>query len=101
MLFLVVWASCVEECNGRVMGHPRKLLVHRHGDHDHQHQVPYSFGRLVLSALPKGPYGSSSPSGKNHGAPTAAAVVNEKLIARHLAVISRILQSVPSPGAGH
>ena len=104
MLFLVVWASCVEDCNGHVMGHARKLLVQKQGDHEEHDRVPYhSFGRLVLGALPKGSYGSSAPSNKGHAAPTAATTtsVDEKLIGGHLAVISRILQSVPSPGAGH
>ncbi|KAJ8450028.1 hypothetical protein Cgig2_029390 [Carnegiea gigantea] len=97
MFLLVVWASCVEDCNGHVMGHARKLLVQKRGDHEEHDRVPYySFGRLVLGALPKGPYGSSAPSNKGHAAPTAATTtsVDEKLIARHLAVISRILQKL-------
>lgn len=39
---------------------------------------------------------SSSPSNKEH-----AKLHKEKLFVRHLSRIDRILQSVPSPGAGH
>ncbi|KAJ8436118.1 hypothetical protein Cgig2_001145 [Carnegiea gigantea] len=42
--------------------HARKLLVQRQEDHEEHDQVPYySFGGLVLGALPTGLYGSSSP----------------------------------------
>ncbi|XVE88241.1 hypothetical protein DITRI_Ditri19aG0053900 [Diplodiscus trichospermus] len=58
--------------------------------------APTLFASLVLSALPKGTVPGSSPSKKGH-----AKLDNEKLFARHLAGIDRILQSVPSPGAGH
>ncbi|XP_054804313.1 precursor of CEP14-like [Prosopis cineraria] len=51
---------------------------------------------LFLSSLPKGTVPSSTPSKKGH-----AMVVDEKLIARHLIAIDRLLSSVPSPGAGH
>ncbi|KAF7120847.1 hypothetical protein RHSIM_Rhsim13G0187800 [Rhododendron simsii] len=51
---------------------------------------------LYLSALPKGKLTPSSPGKKGH-----AMVVAEKHAARHLAVVDRILRSVPSPGAGH
>ena len=51
---------------------------------------------LVLSALPKGTVPPSGPSKKGHDM-----VVDEKLIARHLAAVDRILRSVPSPGVGH
>ncbi|KAK8642037.1 hypothetical protein V6N13_011399 [Hibiscus sabdariffa] len=58
--------------------------------------VPSLFASLMLSALPKGTVPASVPSKKGH-----ATLDNEKLFARHLARIDRILQSVPSPGAGH
>lgn len=58
--------------------------------------VPSLQGSLVVSALPKGTVTPSSPSKKGH-----ATVINEQLFARHLALIDRILRSVPSPGAGH
>ncbi|KAK8472564.1 hypothetical protein PHAVU_002G241108 [Phaseolus vulgaris] len=52
---------------------------------------------LFLSALPKGTVPPSSPSKKGH-----ATEVDEKLIARHLITIDRVLlRSVPSPGVGH
>ncbi|XP_059295058.1 precursor of CEP14-like [Lycium ferocissimum] len=52
--------------------------------------------RLYLNALPKGNVPASTPSKKGHSYTT-----DEKLIARHLAAIDRILRSVPSPGVGH
>ncbi|OMO76162.1 hypothetical protein CCACVL1_15868 [Corchorus capsularis] len=58
--------------------------------------VPSLFTSLFLNALPKGKVPASAPSKKGH-----ATLDNEKLFARHLAGIDRILQSVPSPGAGH
>ncbi|KAB2081864.1 hypothetical protein ES319_A05G160000v1 [Gossypium barbadense] len=59
--------------------------------------VPSLFASLMLSALPKGSkVPASAPSKKDH-----ATLDNEKRFARHLARIDRILQSVPSPGAGH
>ncbi|RWR96294.1 putative B-cell lymphoma 6 protein [Cinnamomum micranthum f. kanehirae] len=51
---------------------------------------------LILSALPKGSVPSSGPSKKVH-----STIVDEKLFARHLERMDRILKSVPSPGAGH
>ncbi|XP_049371823.1 precursor of CEP14-like [Solanum verrucosum] len=51
---------------------------------------------LYLNALPKGIVPASTPSKKGHSYTT-----DEKLIARHLAAIDRILRSVPSPGVGH
>ncbi|KAG5041010.1 hypothetical protein JHK82_013116 [Glycine max] len=52
---------------------------------------------LFLSALPKGTVPPSSPSKKGH-----SMEVDEKLIARHLIAIDRVLlRSVPSPGVGH
>ncbi|KAL0398434.1 UNVERIFIED_CONTAM: Precursor of CEP14 [Sesamum radiatum] len=53
--------------------------------------------RLYLTSLPKGNVPASAPSKKGHGAST----IDEKLIARHLAAVDRILRSVPSPGVGH
>lgn len=59
-------------------------------------KVPSTTDSLYLSALPKGTVPSSTPSKKGH-----AETIDEKLIARHLAAIDRILRSVPSPGVGH
>ncbi|KAM7492515.1 hypothetical protein LguiA_035436 [Lonicera macranthoides] len=40
--------------------------------------------------------GTTIPTGKAH-----AMAINERLFTLHLAKMDRILQSVPSPGAGH
>lgn len=80
----------------------RKLHIGKHrsypngGDTTTTTTTPSSPDSLFLSALPKGTIPSSSPSKKGH-----AVVVDEKLIARHLIAIDRLLRSVPSPGAGH
>ncbi|KAL8460715.1 hypothetical protein ACS0TY_031507 [Phlomoides rotata] len=71
--------------------HGRKLLTEVE-----QTNVPSREDRLYLTALPKGKVPASTPSKKGH-----AATIDEKLIARHLAAIDRILRSVPSPGVGH
>ncbi|EOY27935.1 hypothetical protein QQP08_020518 [Theobroma cacao] len=86
LIFLVISASFVPQMESR------KLL--NRGDSNKN--VPSLFASLVLSALPKGTVPASAPSKKGH-----ATLDNEKLFARHLAGIDRILQSVPSPGAGH
>lgn len=52
--------------------------------------------RPYLSSLPKGKVPASTPSKKGHSLP-----IDEKLIARHLAAVDRVLRSVPSPGVGH
>ncbi|KAL1335734.1 hypothetical protein HN51_030199 [Arachis hypogaea] len=52
---------------------------------------------LFFSSLPKGTVPASTPSKKGH-----AMEVDEKLIARNLISVERVLlTSVPSPGAGH
>lgn len=51
---------------------------------------------LYLNALPKGKVPASTPSDKGH-----EQIIDEKLIARHLVAVDRILRSVPSPGVGH
>ncbi|CAA2958679.1 Hypothetical predicted protein, partial [Olea europaea subsp. europaea] len=56
-------------------------------------KVPSLDDRLFLNALPKGTVPGSTPSKKGH-----AVIIDEKLIALHLARIDRILRSVPSPG---
>ncbi|XP_052183386.1 precursor of CEP14-like [Diospyros lotus] len=82
----VIFASLVSHSHGR------KLVAMQDGGE----RVPPPVGSLFLGALPKGTIPSSSPSKKGH-----AAVIDEELIARHLASVDRILQSVPSPGIGH
>ncbi|GMI91615.1 C-TERMINALLY ENCODED PEPTIDE 14 [Hibiscus trionum] len=84
---LVISASFVPQMESR------KLLLNTR---ESNKNVPSLFASLVLSALPKGTVPASTPSKKGH-----ATLDNEKLFARHLARIDRILQSVPSPGAGH
>ncbi|XAR66598.1 hypothetical protein NMG60_11012881 [Bertholletia excelsa] len=73
--------------------HGRKLL---NVQETKQQEVPSLDDRLYRTALPKGPVTPSSPSKKGH-----SMIVDEKLIARHLAAVDRILRSVPSPGVGH
>ncbi|ESR62786.1 hypothetical protein CICLE_v10018148mg [Citrus x clementina] len=90
IIFFVVFASSVPSLEAR------KLLNTETIDSSSK-KVSSLFANLVLSALPKGRVPASSPSKKTHG----AALDNEKLFARHLAGIDRILQSVPSPGIGH
>ncbi|XVF27455.1 hypothetical protein REPUB_Repub14bG0107900 [Reevesia pubescens] len=87
LIFLVISVSFLPQMESR------KLL--KTGESNKK--VPSLFASLVLSALPKGTVpAASAPSKKGH-----TTLDNEKLFARHLAGIDRILQSVPSPGAGH
>ncbi|CAN4082207.1 unnamed protein product [Withania somnifera] len=82
LIFLLVLASLSSSTEAR------ELLK--------SHQVKKAaslMDRLYLNALPKGRVPASTPSKKGH--------YDEKLIARHLAAIDRILRSVPSPGVGH
>ncbi|KAK4271744.1 hypothetical protein QN277_020388 [Acacia crassicarpa] len=72
----------------------RKL--HVGAQRSHPNVTPSSTDSLYLSSLPKGTVPPSTPSKKGH-----AVVVDEKLIARHLIAMDRLLSSVPSPGAGH
>lgn len=58
--------------------------------------VPSLEETLYLESLPKGKVPASTPSKKNHDV-----TFDEKLVARHLAALDRILRSVPSPGVGH
>ncbi|KAG5029526.1 hypothetical protein AAZX31_05G150000 [Glycine max] len=85
MLLLASFCSLLEA---------RKLVLEKQ-----QKKENPSSGRdsLFLSALPKGTVPPSSPSKKGH-----SMEVDEKLIARHLIAIDRVLlRSVPSPGVGH
>ncbi|MED6155090.1 hypothetical protein PIB30_002299 [Stylosanthes scabra] len=92
VLFLVLFAS-ICSCS-----EARKLEVG--GNKGIKNKVegsPNSRSSLFFSSLPKGTVPASTPSKKGH-----AMEVDEKLIARHLISIERILlRSVPSPGAGH
>ncbi|KAL4369518.1 hypothetical protein GQ457_05G028240 [Hibiscus cannabinus] len=73
----------------------RKLLINTAEINEH---VPPLLASLVLNALPKGTVpAASAPTKKGH----STTLDDEKLFARHLARIDRILQSVPSPGGGH
>ncbi|KAL2341001.1 hypothetical protein Fmac_008941 [Flemingia macrophylla] len=86
VLFLILFASLCLNLEAR------KLDVGAHNKHGSKVD-PF----LFRSSLPKGTVPSSTPSRKGH-----STVVDEKLIARHLISTERLLlQSVPSPGAGH
>ncbi|XP_052202499.1 precursor of CEP14-like [Diospyros lotus] len=87
MLFMVVLAASVSSSHGRKL---RAMQEKKKGGEKSLAD------RLYLSALPKGKVAPSGPSKKGH-----AEIVDEKLIARHLAELNRILGSVPSPGDGH
>lgn len=87
LILMVVFASFASSSQAR------KLLVSKD---EEEKRVPSLVDSLFLSALPKGKVPPSSPTKKGH-----AVVVDQKLIARHLITIDRILQSVPSPGMGH
>ncbi|KAB1200437.1 hypothetical protein CJ030_MR0G007237 [Morella rubra] len=87
LIFLAVFAAFASSSEGR------KLLDEKQTE---KRSFPSLGASLFLSTLPKGNVPSSTPSKKGH-----AAVVDEKLIARHLISIDRILRSVPSPGIGH
>ncbi|KAE8656386.1 hypothetical protein F3Y22_tig00117002pilonHSYRG00098 [Hibiscus syriacus] len=86
IIILVISASFVPQMQSR------NLL----NTGDSNKNAPSLFASLVLSALPKGTVPASDPSKKGH-----ATLDNENLFAHHLARTDRILQSVPSPGAGH
>ncbi|KZV23741.1 hypothetical protein F511_33749 [Dorcoceras hygrometricum] len=84
-IFLISLFTLVSSINGR------KMLM----DMEHS-EVKTADARLYFTSLPKGVVPGSTPSKKGH-----ATTIDEKLIARHLAAIDRILRSVPSPGVGH
>ncbi|KAJ9690744.1 hypothetical protein PVL29_013081 [Vitis rotundifolia] len=89
LILFVVFSSFLPSLDAR------KLLDMEEDSHNKK-SIPALEASLVLTALPKGTVPASSPSKKGHDM-----VVDEKLIARHLAVVDRILRSVPSPGVGH
>ncbi|MED6137121.1 hypothetical protein PIB30_062052 [Stylosanthes scabra] len=91
VLFLVLFASmcCYSDA--------RKLQLGENKGIKKVDPSPSSRSSLFFSSLPKGTVPASTPSKKGH-----AIEVDEKLIARHLISIERLLlRSVPSPGAGH
>ncbi|GMI82282.1 C-TERMINALLY ENCODED PEPTIDE 14 [Hibiscus trionum] len=83
IIFLVISASLVPQMESRKLLNIGGSIKNVSSD---------LFASLVLSALPKG----TAPSKKGD-----ATLDKEKRFATHLARIDRILQSVPSPGAGH
>ena len=87
LIFLVISASFVPQLESRKL---------QNTGESNKNAPSSLFASLMLSALAKGTVPASAPSKKGH-----STLDNEKLFARHLAVIDRILQSVPSPGAGH
>ncbi|KAI3466762.1 hypothetical protein Pfo_023425 [Paulownia fortunei] len=86
LVFLVMFSTLLVSST-----HGRKLLVN-----EQHNEVPSLEESLYLAALPKGNVPASTPSKKGHFVTN-----DEKLIARHLAAVDRILRSVPSPGVGH
>ncbi|KAH6825551.1 hypothetical protein C2S53_016357 [Perilla frutescens var. hirtella] len=84
---VIMFCSLVSSANGR------KLLMN--GEHKHTN-IPSGKDSLYLTALPKGKVPASTPTKRGH-----AATIDQKLIARHLALADRNLRSVPSPGVGH
>ncbi|XP_051135918.1 precursor of CEP14-like [Andrographis paniculata] len=89
LIFLAALSAVVLPANGR------KLLTNGVAAAP-ENTAPAFDAKLYLTALPKGRVPASTPSKKTHGVP-----VDEKLAARHLAAVDRILRSVPSPGVGH
>lgn len=93
LVFLLAVATFASNTEGR------KLLMSNTEEYNNKVgsiTVSSLFASLISSALPKGTVSSSSPSKKGH-----TTLDNEQLFQRHLSSIDRILQSVPSPGAGH
>ncbi|XP_015065205.1 precursor of CEP14 [Solanum pennellii] len=84
LMFVLILASFSSSMEAR------KLL------NSHEAKKVSNLKSLYLNALPKGRVPASTPSKKGHSYTT-----DEKLIARHLAAVDRILRSVPSPGVGH
>ncbi|KAK8495640.1 hypothetical protein V6N13_092857 [Hibiscus sabdariffa] len=89
-IFLVIFASSFMP-----QMESRKLLINTG---ENKGNVPPLLASLLLNALPKGTVpAASTPTKKGH----STMLDDEKLFARHLGRIDRILQSVPSPGGGH
>ncbi|KAL3643541.1 hypothetical protein CASFOL_014356 [Castilleja foliolosa] len=88
IMWLIMCFTILPSINGRKLS--MKQLQH------YKKNVPSPADSLYRAALPKGTVPGSTPSKKGH-----AATTGQKLIARHLAAIDRILHSVPSPGAGN
>lgn len=96
LTLIVVFASFVSSLEARKLLTPNNI-DHQNIDKPAEVASSSSIASLFLSVLPKGEVPSSStPSNKGH-----ADVIDEKLVARHLISINRILRSVPSPGVGH
>ncbi|KAL1805699.1 hypothetical protein ACET3Z_028767 [Daucus carota] len=92
LLFLLTLASFAATINGRKLKQSMQVEQQAYPPPP----PPPSMGSLYLASLPKGTVPNSAPSKQHH-----SLVVDEKLIARHLAALDRILRSVPSPGVGH
>lgn len=90
LFFLVVYAALSDSClEGRRLLNVKQI---------EKRSIPALEDSMILSALPKSPVPSSTPSKKGH-----SVVVDDKLIARRLIIsIDRsTLRSVPSPGVGN
>ncbi|XP_015942825.1 precursor of CEP14-like [Arachis duranensis] len=90
VLFLVIFSASMCCCS-----EARKLQLRENREIKVVDPSPKS--SLFSSSLPKGTVPASTPSKKGH-----AMEVDEKLIARNLISVERVLLTcVPSPGAGH
>ncbi|KAK8575116.1 hypothetical protein V6N13_033653 [Hibiscus sabdariffa] len=85
-IFLLIFASSFMP-----LMEGRKLLINTAEINEH---VPPLLASLVLKGTVPA---ASAPTKKGH----STTLDDQKLFARHLARIDRILQSVPSPGGGH
>uniref|UniRef100_A0A803N2S3 Uncharacterized protein n=1 Tax=Chenopodium quinoa TaxID=63459 RepID=A0A803N2S3_CHEQI len=81
--------------------HARKLWMINDVHHQEEKKTYSSLESLILPALPRGTNNPTSSPSKGHSSTTTTTLNDEKLFARHLAAIDRILRSVPSPGVGH
>lgn len=92
ILYMITIASLVTTIYGRKLNDN----MHEIKKQKMQKPPPSRQDSLYLSSLPKGTVPNSAPTKKGH-----SLIVDEKLIARHLAALDRILRSVPSPGVGN
>ncbi|KMT04453.1 hypothetical protein BVRB_8g181250 [Beta vulgaris subsp. vulgaris] len=81
---------CVIISTSNVSCHARKLCINQEADH--QQKKTNSYASLLLTALPKGTTPPSSPSKGHSSTTTTTTLGDEKLFARHLAAIDRILR---------
>lgn len=95
---LLILCLILSNYYSHVSCHARKLGMI---NHPKERKTLSSYESLLLPGLPKGTNTPPSSPSKSHSSTTTTTLNNEKLFARHLAAIDRILGSVPSPGVGH